>query len=362
MTQPQNLAIPLKNQKRYTNSNPLVSILVITYNHENYIRESIQSFLEQETTFQVEIVIHNDASTDNTKKIIEEYEQKFPWLFNNIHQTENKRSTGIKPRYTLALQICRGKYIANCDGDDYWTDKKKLQKQIDFLENNLEVGLIHTEYDEYFQNTNTLEPNRHRRTKRVNAETNIDIFLNQLNFDMYHVRTVTVCMRKNICQKAFETIEPLTQLKLPLGDYPLMLQLSKLTKFKYFDESMAVHRILPESASHTKSWEKRRKFQHAVETIQDFFIEKYDVSDFHKDKIYKKRSSIFLKMAINENDPEFARSILHLKPYWTWNHKFKFFISQKQVRTSIYLGIRKSYPVIGLRFILRTIRKAYESH
>lgn len=114
---------------------PLVSICCITYNHELYIKKCIEGFLMQETDFAFEIIIHDDASTDNTATIIKEYQAKHPHLFNCIFQNENQFEKQ-NSLFKIVFPMAKGKYIAMCDGDDYWTDKKKLQKQIDFLERN----------------------------------------------------------------------------------------------------------------------------------------------------------------------------------------------------------------------------------
>lgn len=116
---------------------PLLSISCITYNHVNYIRQALDGFLMQKTSFPFEIIIHDDASNDGTREIIEEYHKKFPELIFPYFQKENQYSKGIRGitmRYNYPR--CRGKYIALCEGDDYWTDPNKLQKQVDFLEKN----------------------------------------------------------------------------------------------------------------------------------------------------------------------------------------------------------------------------------
>lgn len=113
-----------------------VSICCLTYNHEAYIRECLESFLMQKTDFDFEILIHDDASSDNTANIIKEYEERYPKLVKPIYQTENQFSKGNKPSFKFNFPRARGKYIAMCEGDDYWTDPLKLQKQVDFLEKN----------------------------------------------------------------------------------------------------------------------------------------------------------------------------------------------------------------------------------
>jgi len=115
-------------------TNPLVSICCITYNHKEYIRDAIEGFLIQKTNFPIEIIIHDDASMDGTAQIVKEYANKHPDLFVTILQKENQWSKGIRPSPTYVWPRSRGKYIAICEGDDYWTDPSKLQKQVDFLE------------------------------------------------------------------------------------------------------------------------------------------------------------------------------------------------------------------------------------
>ncbi len=112
-----------------------VSICCITYNHQPYIHKCIEGFLMQQTNFKFEVLIHDDASTDNTANIIREYESKYPEIIKPIYQIENQYSKGIHVSSTFNFSRVKGKYIAICEGDDYWTDPYKLQKQVDFLDN-----------------------------------------------------------------------------------------------------------------------------------------------------------------------------------------------------------------------------------
>lgn len=112
---------------------PSVSIICPTYNHEEYISDAIESFLMQKVDFPIEIIIHDDASTDNTVNIIKRYEKKYPDLIKPIYQKENQYSKGKIPAH-FVYKKATGKYIAICEGDDYWTDPYKLQKQFNFLE------------------------------------------------------------------------------------------------------------------------------------------------------------------------------------------------------------------------------------
>ena len=118
-----------------------VSIVCNAYNHENYIRDALESFVMQKTNFKFEVLVHDDASTDKTADIIREYEKKYPDLIKPIYQTENQYSKGFGLVGKLQLGRAVGKYIAYCEGDDYWTDPVKLQKQYDAMEAHPEVDI-----------------------------------------------------------------------------------------------------------------------------------------------------------------------------------------------------------------------------
>lgn len=116
-----------------SNDNPMVSIICNTYNHEKYIELALRGFLRQRTDYSFEILVYDDASTDKTADIIRKYEARYPQLVKPIYQTVNQFSLGLKPAKQNRLRA-KGKYLAICEGDDYWIDKYKLQKQIDYME------------------------------------------------------------------------------------------------------------------------------------------------------------------------------------------------------------------------------------
>lgn len=125
-------------------SKPLVSICCITYNHEPYVEDALEGFLIQETDFPFEILIHDDASTDKTADIIRQYEAKYPNLIKPIYQAENQYSKGKKPNPEFNFPRAKGKYVALCEGDDYWINTKKLRYQVNFLENNGNTNICFT--------------------------------------------------------------------------------------------------------------------------------------------------------------------------------------------------------------------------
>lgn len=119
-----------------TKNSPKVSILCITYNHINFIRQTLDGFLMQRTNFAFEILIHDDASTDGTTEIIQEYAQKYPDIVKPIYEVNNQYSTGKFDFIWDMYKAARGQYIATCEGDDYWIDENKLQLQTEYLDKN----------------------------------------------------------------------------------------------------------------------------------------------------------------------------------------------------------------------------------
>lgn len=134
---------------------PLVSICCLSYNHAPYIRESLEGFLMQKTSFPIEILIHDDASTDGSDDIIKEYAEKYPDIIFPMYETVNQYSNGHQGTIDIEFNYsrARGKYIAYCEGDDYWTDPLKLQKQVDFMESHPDYSVCFHRYSRLYTNT-----------------------------------------------------------------------------------------------------------------------------------------------------------------------------------------------------------------
>ena len=215
---------------------PLVSICCETYNHAKYIRQALDGFLSQKTDFSFEILIHDDASTDGTQSIIEEYYTRNPDLFKPIFQTENQHSKGISIWRKYQFPRAKGKYIALCEGDDYWTDPLKLQKQVDFLES-------HPDYSMCF----------HNAIVHYESSNKKDHLFSQLETREYNEQELTsawlgatasfVFRRTVYLSKYFE--EYINSTKFIVGDYPLLLCCLRAGKIYALSDCMSVYRINP---------------------------------------------------------------------------------------------------------------------
>lgn len=145
-------------EKINTRDEPLmVTICCLAYNHESYIRQCLDGFLMQKTNFRFEAIVHDDASTDGTATIIREYADKYPNIIKPIFETENQYSKRDGSLRRILDAHTHGKYIAMCEGDDYWTDPYKLQKQVDFLESHPDYVMCSHRFNQYIQDKNLLE-------------------------------------------------------------------------------------------------------------------------------------------------------------------------------------------------------------
>lgn len=131
---------------------PLVSVLCVTYNQEKYIAQAIESFLMQKTNFQFEIIIHDDASTDKTTSIIQNYASQYPLIIRPLFEKQNQYSRGKQGFLNNMFKVAKGKYIALCEGDDYWLSPDKLQIQVDFLQGNPDYSVCFHPVKVFFEN------------------------------------------------------------------------------------------------------------------------------------------------------------------------------------------------------------------
>lgn len=208
----------------------MVSIHCCAYNHENYIRQCLEGFVMQKTNFIFEAIVHDDASTDNTAKIIKEYAQKYPHIIKPIFQKENQYSKCKENIDKAMWEQTNGKYIALCEGDDYWTDPYKLQKQVDILEKNIEFTLccsnavIKTKNEE-------LDWTRYTNNQIIPTE---DIIVGGGLF----IQTASLIYRKEILKDYPECAK-----KCHVGDYPLQIFAALKGKVYWFSEKQVTYRF-----------------------------------------------------------------------------------------------------------------------
>lgn len=315
------------------NATPLmVTIRCITYNHEPYIRQCLEGFVMQKTNFRFEAIVHDDASIDGTAAIIREYAEKYPDIIKPIIETENQYSKHNGSIGRILNAHTHGKYVAMCEGDDYWTNPLKLQKQVDFLETNPEYGLVYTDVNFYFQ----------EKDRMIEGCISSGQLKRSYSFEEHlenagYIAPCTWLYRKQYL--------PAGQSSYVDGTFPLALDIWAQSKIYYLDEVTAVYRHLSESASHSRLLKRNFHFANGVFQIQKDYIKKYFdiISESTKERIYVNAYNRLLPAAIALSNASFvteAQSFLNNRK-GTYKIKFLLFL----------------YQIIPLHIILRILYK-----
>ena len=228
---------------------PVVSICCVTYNHEGYIGQAINGFLLQETDFPFEILVHDDASTDGTTEIVLKYAEKYPNIIKPIIQTENQYAKGGLINLRFTFPKAKGKYVALCEGDDYWTDCTKLQKQVQFLEHNPEYVITYTDTQPFDEN-GKVDVNFGGARRDLAA-----IELKKAN----PIYTLTTCFR-NVLNEI-----PLDLMSARYGDLVMWSLLGHYGKGKYLSSIIPAAYRVHDGGVHSKKT-NREKYEMAVIT------------------------------------------------------------------------------------------------
>lgn len=225
---------------------PIVSIRCLAYNHEMFIESALNSFLTQETFFPFEIIVHDDASTDKTADIIRKYEMEYPKIIKPILETENQYSKKDNSLGRIVDSACKGKFIAFCEGDDFWIDSFKLQKQVDILEKFPNVSLVHSGFitvDEH--GTNIFRPEFNEFMKESIQEKGIVSL-----FKGNHIMTLSIMIRRELL------FDSSIFMNCPeRWDYALFFAAAFEGNIKYIPKKMGAYRKV--STSITQSQPKR---------------------------------------------------------------------------------------------------------
>jgi len=340
------MEIPLKLAGRdrvvlYKNNiveKPLVSVSVVTYKHEQYIKQCLDGILMQKTNFEFEILLGEDDSPDKTREICIEYANKFPKkirLF--LHDRSNVIYINGSPtgRYNSLYNLtnARGKYIALCEGDDYWTDPLKLQKQVDFLEKNEDVGLVHSDFDWYFVKGNKMINNYYKSVQfYFPLKYNVREYL-----DRPLIRTMTVLFRAKNMIGFWDVVNSRNWLS---ADFPLFCYVSKENLIGYIDESLGVYRRGLETASSNESIRKKYEFGKNALEIRYFF---YNLLGYKDEIILNNLKMEYLKIEINYNlISNNYKQLLNLLSKESIKNKFLFFIVLSNILISLIKGKFKS--------------------
>ncbi|MBE7053779.1 MAG: glycosyltransferase family 2 protein [Ruminococcaceae bacterium] len=299
-----------------------VSVVCNAYNQETYIRDALEGFVMQKTNFKFEVLVHDDASTDKTADIIREYEAKYPDLIKPIYQTENQYSKGTGEVSKLQYERAKGKYIAICEGDDYWTDPMKLQKQYDALEAHPEVDICthkaetvkadtkeHIEYLEPADKDTVIPVGQVIKGGGGYVATNSIMYRSDINLNMPEFR------------------------KIRKYDYSLQIHGSLRGGMLYLNECMSVYRVMAKNSWTVSVSENNEKFVKYIDLLIKSLEMLNKETDYKYDKII---SDLIIKHEL--------RKLRRLKEYKQMKQKkYRHLLSFKE-RT--YINVCIWFPFI----------------
>lgn len=295
---------------------PLVAIKCLVYNHEPYLRDCLEGFVMQQTNFPFVAIVHDDASTDGSAAIIREYEEKYPDIIKSIYETENqysKRNGSLGRIMNAATDATGAKYVAMCEGDDYWTDPLKLQKQVDFMEANPECGLCYTDYSKCNSGGELIEDSHYMKS----GDQPILTFEDHL-FRQGYIAPMTWLYRKDV----YESITDNMLKGTSDGSYVVALEFFCNSKVAFLPINTATYRVSPGSASRPLSLFGLFKYRKGVYNTELEYIKRYTNNQWYLSFVLQQSINELYPIAVELQDTE----------YIDWCHK-----------------ICKKYPLVNIQ-------------
>jgi glycosyltransferase involved in cell wall biosynthesis len=300
---------------------PLVSVLMMTYNHIAYIAQAIEGVLRQKVSFPIELVIGEDCSTDGTREVALEYQQRYPDIIRVLAWEKN---VGMTRNGYDTTKACRGKYIAFCEGDDYWHHPDKLQRQADHLESHPECGLVFSSYDVYDVASKRLIRDflRHRKWEMPSNPNIWDLFNRQFPI----ILTCTVMTRRVLSWQIIDADPYLHQSNTFLmGDAQHWVEMAALARVHYIAESLATHNITKESATRSKDIKKVLRFNISNAEVFLYLCDKYKFPPKIRAAYQAAWFGSSLQLAFHSRNAELADEVRRTKETFTWKDWLRYY-------------------------------------
>ncbi|MGL4993325.1 MAG: glycosyltransferase [Bacteroidales bacterium] len=292
-----------------TTQEPIISVLIITYNQENYIAQAIESALNQNLDHPYEIVIGEDCSTDSTREICQSYVDRYPEIVRLMPKAPNK---GLLNNYYDTLLACRGEFIADCAGDDYWCDPHKLQRQLEILRREPGVVMVHSNVELLYENEDSLGH------KLFNSPDNVRLnwfndrcrLINQQGEPLVFVGSSL--FRRDAFNEFYNANESLFRNpKYTCEDFQLIFALLHQGDILYEDKITTVYRIINGSISHTRSLSKQLRFAIGVLNLKLDIIKMFEIPIQKADDVVRYRLREILSLSIKQGDVNEALTLLN---------------------------------------------------
>lgn len=282
---------------------PLVSVVMVTFNHERYLSEAVNGILMQVTDFPFELLIGDDCSSDGTLALALALQRKHPRI---IRVLSSERNTGLSKNYARLIRASRGEFIAYCEGDDFWTRPDKLTRQVAYLQAHPDTGAVHTDFDHivwrngsWVRHANFLRQWNHGRPIEQG-----NVFRDLLRRNV--IQACTLCFRAELGHRCLE--EGGLKVSYVVNDWPLCLYIAAHSKIAFFDESTAVYRKVPGSITNSGYGARVIFLRSQIDIVEDVCV-RFGVDDADRVRSLSGTQRALASVALLANDAsEFDRT------------------------------------------------------
>lgn len=331
----------------------LISVIVLTYNEEKTITRTLDSILCQKCHVPFEIVLGDDCSTDNTRKICEDYARRFPNIIRLMEKTPNK---GVIDNYFDCLLACQGKYIADCAGDDFWVDPLKLEKEVTILENNPDVTLVHTDWMYYYEETKaTTSPGTNPFNSDItDGEKMLEAIITQTKRPIIHL--CTAMYRADIMRKAYNDDPKMFRNKdFGCEDLQICFVMAYMGKIAYIPKITLYYSYGRETVSFSNNDKKQFIFVKKTTNLSSYICKTYNINSQTTYKYFQNRLFGLTMHAFRCKDKHLHRMVQDCSNDWQvqipTKAKIANVIMSNMLTWNLFLYIRKIF--VGIKHILR---------
>lgn len=326
------------------NMDNIISVVVLTYNQQETIARALDGILMQKCSVPFEILIGDDCSTDNTLNICEEYKKRFPDI---IRLIANKKNKGVVDNYFDCLLECRGKYIADCAGDDFWIDDRKLEKEVIILENDNSVTLVHTNWFCYNEKTKEQVPNNVNlfRERITDGKKMLEAIVTQTDKVIIHL--CTAMYRADIFRKAYnEDINLFRNKNFMCEDVQIAFIMALNGNIAYIpDYTLNYSYGVNETISYSKDNGRQYSFFKSATELSYYICNKYKIHSSNTEKYFQCRLFTLEMYAFRENNKNLRDDVCICARKWHIKKQFKtafiMSIMSNRVAWSFALYVRK---------------------
>ena len=326
---------------------PLVSVHMITYNHEPYIVNAIEGVIKQETNFPFEVLIGEDCSTDSTRRIVLNFQKKYPDIIRVITSDEN---VGAKKNTIRTFKACRGEYIATCEGDDNWHSPYKLQKQVDYLSSHRSCGLVYSSYDVFHVKSNRRITDifKYRKWQMPDNPTILSFIENKDGWTS-RILPCTVMFRRTLLEQIVESDPYLHQSEdFLLADTQIWAEIINMAPVHYIPESLATYNYTEESFTRSKGIKKRLQIHISAAELMLYLCDKYKSPKYIKNNYEASFCDASLRLAFYSRNSILAEHIRQRKNRFKVNDWLRYF----GAKYSLF-----HYPIVIVSEIVNLLKK-----